>query len=61
MSKWVDMANAVAEAEFPDLLVVTAFSVFVLTYEEKAVATVAVTHIHCQRLARLSSVGAQAL
>ena len=29
MSKWADMAKVAVEAEFPDFLVVTAFSVFV--------------------------------
>ena len=38
MSKWADMANAVAEAEFPDFLVATGSSVFALADEEKAVA-----------------------
>ena len=42
MSKWADMAKAAVEAEFPDFLVVTAFSVFALADEEKAVAEVAV-------------------
>ncbi|MFM7988842.1 MAG: hypothetical protein ACKPKO_56965, partial [Candidatus Fonsibacter sp.] len=28
MPKWADMAKAVVEAEFPDILVVTAFSIF---------------------------------
>ena len=53
MSKWADMAKAVVEAEFPDFLVVTAFSVFALADEEKAVAEVAVNQTHCQRLAKL--------
>ena len=61
MSKWADMAKAVVEAEFPDFLVVTAFSVFALADEEKAVAEVAVNQTHCQRLAKLLSVDAQAL
>ena len=61
MSKWADMAKAVVEAEFPDFLVVTAFSVFALADEEKAVAEVAVNQTHCQRLAKLFSVDAQAL
>ena len=38
MSKWADMAKAVVEVEFPDLLVVTGVSVFALADEEKAVA-----------------------
>ena len=61
MSTWADMAKAVVEAEFPDFLVVTAFSVFALADEEKAVAEVAVNQTHCQRLAKLFSVDAQAL
>ena len=61
MSKWADMAKAVVEAEFPDLLVVIALSVFALADEEKAVAEVAVNQTHCQRLAKLFSVDAQAL
>ena len=61
MSRWADMANAVVEAEFPDLLVVAAFSVCALADEEKAVAEVAVNQTHCQRLAKLFSVDAQAL
>ena len=61
MSKWADMAKAVVEAEFPDFLVVTAFLVFALADEEKAVAEVAVNQTHCQRLAKLISVDAQDL
>ncbi len=49
------------EAEFPYLLVVTDLSVFALADEEKAVAEVAVHQTHCQRLAKLFSVDAQAL
>jgi hypothetical protein len=55
------MAKAVVEAEFPDLMVVTVFSVFALADEEKAVAELAVNQTHCQRLAKLFSVDAQAL
>ena len=55
------MAKAVVDAEFPDLLVVTAFSVFALADENKAVGEVAVGQTHCQRLAKLFSVGAQVL
>ena len=55
------MAKAVVEAEFPDFLVVTAFSVFALADEEKSVAEVAVNQTHCQRLAKLFAVDAQAL
>ena len=55
------MAKAVVEAELPDFLAVTAFSVFALADEEKAVAGVAVDHTHCQRLAKVFSVDAQAL
>ena len=47
------MAKAVVAADFPDFLVVTAFSVFALADEEKAVAEVAVNQTHCQRLAKL--------
>ena len=54
------MAQAVVEAEFPDFLVVTDLSVFALADEEKAVAAVAVNQPHCQRLAKLFSVDAQA-
>ena len=61
ISKWADMAKAVVEAEFPDFLVATAFSVCVLADEEKAVADVAVNQTHCQRFATLLSVDAQAL
>ncbi|MFM7984998.1 MAG: hypothetical protein ACKPKO_37330, partial [Candidatus Fonsibacter sp.] len=53
MSKWVDMAKAVVEAEFPDFMVVTDFSVIVVAVEEKAVAEMAVNQTHCQRLATL--------
>ena len=60
MSAWADMAQAVVEAEFPDFLVVIAFSVCVLADEGKAVAEVAVNQTHCQRLANLFSVDAQA-
>ena len=49
------------EAEFPDFLVVTGFSVFSLGDEENAVAEVAVNQTHWQRLAQLFSVGAQPL
>ena len=49
------------EAEFPDFLVVTRFSVFVVADEEKAVAEVAVNQTHCQRFAKLLPVDAQAL
>ncbi|MFM7980309.1 MAG: hypothetical protein ACKPKO_13435 [Candidatus Fonsibacter sp.] len=55
VSKWVDMAKAVVEAEFPDL-VVTAFSVFALADEENAVAELAVNQTHCHMLAKLFSV-----
>ena len=58
MSKWEDMAKAVVEAECPDLLVVTAFSVFALADEEKAVSLVAVNQTHCHRLAKLFAVDA---
>ena len=61
MSKWADMAKAVVEAEFPDFLVDTAFSVFALADEEKAVAELARHQTHCQRLAKLFAVVAQAL
>ena len=61
MSKWADMAKAVVEAEFPDFLVVTDLFVFASAVEEKAVAAVAVKQTHCQRLAKLCSVDAQAL
>ena len=59
MYKWADMAKAVVEAEFPDFLVVIAFSVFALADEEKAAAEEAVNQTHCQRLAKLISVDAQ--
>ncbi|MFM7988014.1 MAG: hypothetical protein ACKPKO_52740, partial [Candidatus Fonsibacter sp.] len=61
MSKLVDMAKAVVEAEFPDLLVVTAFSVCALADAEKVVAGMAMHQTHSQRLAKLFSVDAQAL
>ena len=61
MSRWADMAKAVVDAEFPDFLVVTAFSVFALAEENKAVGEVAVDQTHCQRLAKLFSVDAQVL
>ena len=41
------MAKAVVDAEFPDFLVVTAFSVFALADENKAVGEVAVDQTHC--------------
>ncbi|MFM7978255.1 MAG: hypothetical protein ACKPKO_02975, partial [Candidatus Fonsibacter sp.] len=61
MSKWADMAKAVVETEFPDFFVAIAFAVFVVADEEKAMAEVAVNQTHCQRLAKLFSVDAQAL
>ena len=62
MSKLADIAKAVVEAEFPDVLVVIDLSVFASADEEKSVAQVAVNQTHCQRLAKLFfSVGAQAL
>jgi hypothetical protein len=61
MSKWADMAQAVEEAEFPDFLLVTDFSLFALGDEEKAVAEVVVNRTHCQMLPKLLSVDAQAL
>ncbi|MFM7990285.1 MAG: hypothetical protein ACKPKO_64320 [Candidatus Fonsibacter sp.] len=61
MYKWADMANAVVEAEFPNLFVVSAVSVCDLATEETAVAEVAVNQTHGQRLAKLFSVDAQAL
>ena len=60
MSEWADMAKAVVEAEFPDFLAVIVFSVLSLADEEKPVAEVAVNQTHCQRLAKLFSVDAQA-
>ena len=60
MSKWADMDMTVHWV-CPDLLVIAAFSVFALADEEKAVAEVAVNQTHCQRLAKLFSVDAQAL
>ena len=61
MPRWADVANDVVDAEFPVLLVVTAFSVFALADENKAVGEVAVDQTHCQRLAKLFSVDAQVL
>ena len=61
MPKWADMAKAVVDAEFPDILLVTAFSDFALADEEKAVAELAVNQTHCHRLAKLFSVDAQVL
>ena len=55
------MAKAAVEAESPYFLVVTAFSVFAWANAEKTVAEVAVHQTHCQRLAKLFSVDAQAL
>ncbi len=55
------ISRASVEAEFPDFLVVTAFSDFALADEEKAVAEVAVNQTYCQRLAKLLPVDAQAL
>ena len=55
------MSKAVVDAEFPDFLVVTAFSVFALADENKSVGEVAVDQTHCQRLAKLFSVDAQVL
>jgi len=60
MSKWADMERTVHRV-CPDFLVLTAFSVFALADEEKAVADVAMIETHCQRLAKLCSVDAQAL
>ena len=61
MSALGDMARVVVEAEFPDVLVVIAFSVFDLADEENAVAEVVVNQTQCQRLAKLFSVDAQVL
>ena len=55
------MAKAVVDAEFPDFLVVTAFSVYASADENKAVGVVAVDQTHCQRLAKLFSMDAQVL
>ena len=55
------MAKALVDAEFPGFLVVTAFSVFAMANEDKAVGEVAVDLTHCQRLAKLFSVDAQVL
>ncbi|MFM7978186.1 MAG: hypothetical protein ACKPKO_02625, partial [Candidatus Fonsibacter sp.] len=61
LSRWAGMAKAVVWAELPDFLVVIAFSVFVVEYELKAMAEMAVNQTHCQRLAKLFLVDAQAL